>query len=351
MDDIFTKAKRGDLIALLERYGFYIRKVGSAYRSSRCPACGASDNKTSTKLYITSEWWFCFACGRGGDIITAVQILEQLSPKEAAEWLLGQHDMTAVKKPPLPSTTRTIEINKARLKVAYGLVRIASSASGPRRKIWAYLQEKRGIPEAIIRESLKKKINYFLPDNPFVLNRVIREELEEPLLKESGLLSDTGVIKNIVLQRPIISPFRERGRIIGLQLRAITEVHPKTLSLVRSGLWWWPGAEKDTLCIVEGVIDMMSLVAMGWKGSILGLPGVGLVKKALKVLTGPLKGKKTFIALDGDEAGRGATDKILEACPSASVIPLPEGRDLNDLLMEGIKDWRDLNIVEERQVA
>ena len=357
-DDVFERAKREiDLPSLLRSYGFELRQFNGYYRSNRCPYCGPSPHRNSTRLnirYVDGTWlWHCFACGQTGDVVKAVQLLEGFySAKDAAEWILEDMkpsfrgaDCKSTPEPVRKSTDQKqqSETNRARLQVIKALVNVALTGKGSRRRIWSYLIEERCIPEAVVREALRRKILYMLPDSPVVANRVILEAVPPDLLAEADLLTRSGSVKGLILMRPVLSPFRKKKEgLIGAQFRAISpDVAPKTISLVSSGMWWWKG-ENRGVCVVEGLIDMLSLVAMRWKGSILALAGVGLAQKAAEVLKGPLKGMDIYIALDCDTAGREATEKIASTVNVKAVLTLPDGKDLNDLLKGGVKDWREI---------
>ncbi len=360
-DDIFERAKQEvDLLSLLSSYGFELRRFPSGYRSNRCPACGPSQNKNSTRLsVIPSEngyWiWHCFCCNKTGDVITALQYLEGFySPLDAAKWLLGEGEfekkrrLQPVKSAPPPDEKDVSEKNRARLEVIKNLLTLASTCKGSRKRIWAYFIEQRRIPENIFREAIKKKLVFLLPDEPLVLNNTILSHIPLSRLQKADLLRK-GKVKNLILLRPVISPFRQKGGLIGAQFRAVDrDVSPKTVNLVSTGLWWWKGEEK-AVCVVEGVIDMLSLVAMGWRGCVLALAGTGLADKAIEVLKGPLRGREVYLALDGDQAGREATRKILSSIKNAHVLQIPDSCDLNDLLKQGVRDWREL--LQRRDVS
>ena len=234
------------------------------------------------------------------------------------------------------------EKDRARLKVIKSLLKLAVSSRGSRKRIWAYFLEQRQIPEQILREAIKKKLLFLLPDEPVVLNKAILHAIPFDELQKAELVTKNRKIKNTILLRPVLSPFYQKRQVAGAQFRAIDpEVQPKTISLVATGMWWWKG-ENRSVCIVEGIVDMLSLAAMGWKGCILGMAGTGLADRAIEVLKGPLRGREVYLALDGDEAGREATEKILSSISEAHVLQIPDSCDLNDLLKQGVRDWREL---------
>ena len=364
MRDVFEEAKQKfELPALLERYGFEIRRVGSSLRSNRCPACGASKHRNSTRLSIIQNsegaWlWHCFACGKSGDVVTAVQYLEGFySALDAARWLLEDFKpeqtrpkgkLSVVKTAP-PDPDEISEKNKARLEVIKKLLSLALTAKGSRKRCWGYFIEERKIPELVLREALRRKIVHLLPDSPVALNNCVVANVELELLKKAKLIKGRK-LRNTILLRPIVSPFLSKKKLTGAQFRAIDpDVQLKAVSLVSNGLWWWSGEQKGSVAVVEGVIDMLSLVAMQWNGCILGMAGCGLARRAAEVIKGSLRGRVIYLGLDGDKAGREAAEIISGASQFCQILTLSGGKDLNDLLREGVRDWREL-ITEEREV-
>lgn len=71
------------MIDLCHRYGIQVTRKGFIH----CPFHG-KDRTPSLKIYPNNTW-HCFACGKGGDIFSFVQRMENCSFKEAFELLGG----------------------------------------------------------------------------------------------------------------------------------------------------------------------------------------------------------------------------------------------------------------------
>ena len=67
---------------ILERCGIKVTK-----NFCKCPFHKA-DNTPSMKVY--DNGFYCFACGKGGDVIKFVQEYEGLSFREACKWISGE---------------------------------------------------------------------------------------------------------------------------------------------------------------------------------------------------------------------------------------------------------------------
>lgn len=361
-DNIFRRAREEISVPeLLERYGFPLRRVGSTLRSSRCPACGQSSHR-SVKLVVWEDAWYCHRCEESGDVITAVQWLEGLTAKDAALFLLGEEEPRRERRfrkvEPPKKTPSFEEEEKKRLeavrKAVEALISVARNGAGSRKKIWEYLIEKRSIPKWIIREALKRGIVHFLPDNPFQLKQAVLDNVPENVLHEAGLLKErvdkkTGEVSNrlaILPRRPVLTPFRSNGSgITGAEFRTVDGADPKTIAIGKIFPWWWKGEGRDVL-ITEGLTDFLSAPAMGWRGNVLGLTGVGQVRnprirECFKKLLD--RGFRLFPAFDNDEAGRKALEALEEEFSIEGIFIPPPGKDLNDVLRDGghIEDLRE----------
>ncbi len=293
-DNIFHRAKEEISVPdLLERYGFPLKRVGSSLRSSRCPSCGQSSHR-SVKLVVWEDRWYCHRCEESGDVITAVQWLEGLTAKDAALFLLGEEEPRRERRfrkvEPPKKLSSFDEEEKKRLeavrKAVEALISVARRGAGSRKRIWSYLTQERRIPERVVREALRRGIVHFLPDNPFQLKQTVLNSVPEDVLREAGLLKEqtdkkTGEIKTflkILPRRPVLTPFRSNGSgITGAEFRSVDGADPKTIAIGRIFPWWWKGEGQDVL-ITEGLTDFLSAPAMGWRGNVLGLTGVGQVR-------------------------------------------------------------------------
>jgi len=158
-------------------------------------------------------------------------------------------------------------------------------------------------------------------------------------MEKAGLQS----LPLLVGRRPIVAPFNlyfEENGGRGAEFRAINGAEPKTITIGPKGFWFWPGIFPEHCLVTEGFVDLLSALAMGWRGSILGLPGVQDIKR---VPASFWKGKEVWLALDGDEAGWEATRWALSKGIAKYVFKIPKEKDLNDLLRAGIRTFRDLS--------
>ena len=76
--------RRYPMQEILARYGIELNRAGFC----RCPF-HPGDNTASLKVYPNNSW-YCFGCGKAGDNIKFVQLIDGLSFKDACEWIAGE---------------------------------------------------------------------------------------------------------------------------------------------------------------------------------------------------------------------------------------------------------------------
>jgi hypothetical protein len=82
------EARRADLLAVAAQLGLgEARKAGAGEYVVRCPL--HEDRKPSMTLTPARGLWYCFPCGRGGDVITLVQAARGVPFREAVLELAG----------------------------------------------------------------------------------------------------------------------------------------------------------------------------------------------------------------------------------------------------------------------
>lgn len=83
--DIAAVKERNDVVDVVERYT-RLRKSGSRF-AGRCPI--HNDKNPSLIVYPDRQSWHCFGCGKGGDVIKFVQIMENTDFRGAVAMLGG----------------------------------------------------------------------------------------------------------------------------------------------------------------------------------------------------------------------------------------------------------------------
>src|SRR6266516_676928 len=317
-----------------------LRRAGARYTG----LCPFHDEKTpSFSVNPADKLFYCFGCGKGGDLITFVRETEQLDFAEAVEWLADRYRVTLEYEESSPE--RDAERSRrerllALLEQAAGFYERflwESSAGEPAR---GYLKG-RGLGEEVCRA-----YRLVLAAGGSVLTGKAREKGFTPAeLRAAGLVNRRG---NDYFSGRLLFPLADaRGRVRGFQARQLREDDPLKAKYVNSpeGELFRKGdllygldraraaiAREDRALVVEGNPDVLALRQAGLEPVVASM-GTALTEGQLKEL-GRLT-KRLWLCFDGDAAGEAATLRGMELAVLAGfdvqVLALPPGKDPADL--------------------
>lgn len=304
--------------------------------------CPFHDDRTpSLQVYYKTHTCYCFSTncpthGRAMDVVDFIMYKEHTTKHEA---ILKAKAMIRGEAPsPKPSTDRSKSDILARM---FTYFKNAVHNSKPAKE---YL-EKRGLDH--------EKVEVGHNTGQFHHGKrkeegLIADCLRVGLLKDKGLTSRTGEKAYVPFAKGCVCfALRDaKGKVAGLYFRSITDGKDQRHFYLKDRKGLYPGyPDKHTkkLILTESIIDAASLLQQDHiteHFTILALYGTnGLTeehKKAIRDLRGL---EETIFFLNGDEAGRKATEKhgttIKELQPNVtlSTVDVPEGEDVNSLLV------------------
>ncbi|MCQ2108248.1 MAG: CHC2 zinc finger domain-containing protein [Fibrobacter sp.] len=325
----------------------------------RTPSVSVSEERGTFRCWVCDDV--------RGDVISLVQLIKDCSFTEALDWLMEQYPFLVPNgaKRPAAQNFSTGAASKA------GAPKVVNSRPAPVLQEMPPVEEKK---ELISEDERKRVILSFLKhlspvDNTPAaawlarrriykpvwdkmllrtitdygeLNRKLREEFGEEVLKYVGLYNDKGNLR--YYKYPLIFPYLDaQRRAWYFQARAIESgIVPKEMLLRGTVPYPYNVAALDGtpgwVYLCEGCIDTLTFI--GQKINAVGIPGV----RSFKVEWLPLfKNKNVVLCLDHDEAGRSGMEYIgglfnqagirnvvlgegLESLPTA----MKEGEDIND---------------------
>ncbi|MDQ3778668.1 MAG: CHC2 zinc finger domain-containing protein, partial [Actinomycetota bacterium] len=195
-----------------------LRKAGARY-TGRCPF--HEERTPSFSVNPVEKLFYCFGCGKGGDIITFVRETEQLDFAEAVEWLAERFRVPLEYEEASP---RVDEARKRRERL-YSLLDQATTFY--ERHLWdapagassrAYL-ESRGLGEAICRE-----FRLGLSPGRGLAQKARQKGFTGEELRAAGLTNARG---NDYFPQRLMFPLADaRGRVVGFQARKLREDDP-----------------------------------------------------------------------------------------------------------------------------
>ncbi len=336
-DEVLEEIRqKADIVGLISEY-VNLKKSGANYLG----LCPFHNEKTpSFSVSPSKEFFHCFGCGAGGDVITFVMKVENLGFIDAVQFLADKYNVRLSQK-----TENRKEIEKR--ERAY----LANREAGLfylnnlyKSKIALNYLEKRGIDKSIA-------MKFGLGMTP-ISSRGLYEHLLKKGFKEEELLNYNLVIKSSKDSRcfdrfrnRLMFPIIDRNKnIIGFGGRVFDNSLPKYLNS-KDTLVYNKGdnlynlnnvareSNRERILLVEGYMDVISLDKSGINFSVASL-GTALTQNQAKLLK--RYGKQVIVCYDGDNAGVKASVRAIDVLTNEGCAPkilhLPEGLDPDEFI-------------------
>ena len=337
-----------NIVEVVQRYCVLQRKGLSNYWA-RCPLPGHSEKTPSFTVNEPGQFYHCFGCGRGGDVIKFICEVEDLQFFEAVKFLADMY------KIPMPendnydeNTLRKQKVKKDRL---YALLKdtalfYVKNLSTEKGKPYLDYLEKRGITAQTIRYfGIGASVGYNELPNYLLKKGYTKEEALECgvcQLNERGNLFDSQANRVVV---PIINSL---GKVIAFGGRVIVKTDigkykntkETSIFLKKRTLFGINYLKNEKLkgnlnsvIMVEGYMDVISLNQAGYKNVVASM-GTSLTSEQAKLLKRYTD--VVYVSYDGDSAGQKATVRSLEIFENEGllikVVNLPDGKDPDEVV-------------------
>ena len=329
--------KNTDLRAYIETAtGAKFKKNGKGYMCN-CPFPDHTDKTPSFCVTPETNLWNCFGCGKGGDVIRFVELMDGVDFKEAVNRLdhSGHKRIVIKKKPADKAPPLTVKEKKLLDRVvSYYQHTFAEDTRG-----LDYLKNDRNIRD---NKSLTDFGTGFV--NGSLLKILPEDEDIRLSLKKIGILTNTG--RELFLNCVVFPLYDSNGAVISLYGRNIeesAEVHHLYLPGKRTGLVNRQAAiHSDTLILTESIIDALTLYDQGFK-NVMPIYGVnGLTEDHLFSFSRQIN--EIYLAFDADEAGRKAAETV--SMQLKDLDPAQRGKEIAPYIVS--LPVKDINIYFKR---
>jgi len=336
-DEIIQKVKEdSDIVNIVSEY-VNLKKSGSNY-VGLCPF--HSEKTPSFTVSETKQYYHCFGCGEGGDIVSFIMKKENLEFLDAVKFLadkLGiEIEDKAVNFNDKEDKSEIYEINKVSARYFRDNLYKNSFAL-------EYLR-KRNINAKTIRQfGLGFSLNSW--DN---LYRYLSQKgYSDNAIEKAGLIgkkSGNNGYYDKFRNRIIFPIIDTKSRVIGFGGRVLDDSHPKylnsqdTIAFNKGNHLYGLNllnkhSNRKRILLVEGYMDVISLYAKGINYSVASL-GTALTDRQCKLIK--RYGEEVYICYDSDLAGINAAlraiDLMLKVDVNPRIISLPKGMDPDDYI-------------------
>ena len=266
------------------------------------------DHKPSFLVDPSKSLFYCYGCGRGGDVIRFAELYHQAKFPQALALLHQWRGLTPL------------------LHEAAGFYRMQLHRYG---EAIAYLHQ-RGVRSPKVIEHMR--IGY-APGGGCLRRWLTQLGHSLPALRQAGLLTDLGYDAYV---RRIVFPLE--GNLYGRSLSASALPH-RFLPGAKGGLYSWAQAQAHPeVILVEGLFDYAVLWEAGFQNVTCSLGTYLNARQFRQLCHGPRTVYLTFDADgngSGQQAAQGLSRSLRERGIVSRLVSLPEGHDPNSFFAQG----------------
>lgn len=339
-------------LSIEEVVGSYIKLEKSGINLKAC--CPFHNEKTPS-FFVSPDRgsFYCFGCSKGGDMFTFVEEIEGVDFKEALKVLAEKAgvDLNKFQISNYKSQKKDDFLYEILEKATLYFERELQKNDNAKK----YLQ-KRGIEEQTV---CKFRIGYAKDEWQSLYDYLKSQNYSDEQIIATGLMvqKENGRIYDRFRGRIIFPIFDEKSRVIAYSARILTEDKeqpkyinsPETSLFLKSKTLYGFNFAKQTIrkhdfaILVEGQLDVIMTHQIGYLNSVAS-SGTSFTEEQLKIIKRHTN--NLLISFDGDGAGIKSSKKVWEMALSnemdVKVIPLKEGKDPADIILENLDDWKNL---------
>ena len=326
--------QQADIVRVVGEY-VRLKKTGKDF-SGLCPF--HQEKTPSFTVSPLKQIFYCFGCGKGGDVFNFVMDIDK-SPFPEAVRTVAEKCGIAIPRPKERSPEERQEnqqrgalVEMHREAQTFFTKQISGTLEGKAAR--AYLED-RGIDNKTID---RFGIGY-APSDGDALLRLFKQKYPEKLLVESGLISrgEQGGRLFDRFRRRITFPIaNDSGKIVAFGARALGDDQPKYLNSPETPIYSKSNAlyhldrakealrRSDFAVLVEGYMDAIAVARAGIS-NVVASCGTSLAEPQIKLLSRFTK--RVIVNYDPDNAGQAATERsvslLLEQDFEVRVLALP----------------------------
>ena len=315
-----------------------LRKSSGSRFVGLCPF--HSEKTPSFTVFTDDQHFYCFGCGKGGDLITFIRQIESLDYMDALRLLADKAGLD------MPQERGDGEYRKRRetvLKINREAARHFHSnlTGGPGEPARAYFAKRRLSQSTITRFGLG-----YAPDSwDDCLKHLQGLGYTGQQIEAAGLAlrGKSGGYYDRFRNRVMFPIIDTRGNVIGFGGRVLTDEQPKylnspdTVAFKKSNNLFALNFAKNTgsgrLILCEGYMDVISLHQAGFPEAVATL-GTAITDDQSRIMA--RYAKEVIIAYDSDGAGRAAADKAIRLLTQTGVtvrvLSMPDSKDPDEYI-------------------
>src|SRR5713226_3452313 len=325
--------QQADIVRVVGEY-VRLKKAGKDF-SGLCPF--HQEKTPSFTVSPIKQIFYCFGCGKGGDVYNFVMDMEKCEFPEAVK-LVAEKSGIAIPRPKERSPEERKEnqqrsglVEMHREAQTFFVKQLEGTLEG--KAAHAYLEDRGLDKEAMARFGIG-----YAPSGGDILLRHLKSKYQEKWLAESGLISrdQSGRFFDRFRRRITFPIANDSGKIVAFGARALGDDQPKYLNspetpiYSKSNVLYHMDRAKEGIrraefaILVEGYMDAIAVARAGIS-NVVASCGTSLAEPQIKLLQRFTK--RVIVNYDPDTAGQAATERslslLLEQDFEVRVLALP----------------------------
>lgn len=317
-DEIISRV---DIVDVISEH-VKLKRSGSSY-TGLCPF--HSEKSPSFSVSPDKQFYHCFGCGVGGNVITFVMEYENYTYQEALQELANRAGVklpeNAFERKEDPNKTIKASIYDINKLAAVFYFRVLHSPAG---KLGMEYLTKRGLDE----ETIKHFGLGYAGSNSKALYRFLKEKgYSDEILSKTGLFNYKSREPFDIFWNRVIFPIMDKeNRVIAFGGRVMGDAKPKYLNSPETlifnkrlnlfGINYARKSRKKNLIICEGYMDVIALHRAGFDQAVASL-GTALTESQAQMMK--RYAQLAYITYDSDEAGVKAAIRAVSILRSAGI--------------------------------
>ena len=318
----------GSYVNLIRRGRTYV--CSCPFHSEKTPSC---------TIYPEQQSFYCYGCGAGGDAISFIRRIENLTFMEAVEMLAKRCGLAVPENKDeakrSQARARTFEINRLTANFYF------KNLTGSNKTGLAYFAKRKLSPATI-----KKYALGFAPDAWDVLAKyLLSKGFTEEELITAGVChrSKKGSIYDVFRNRVMFPIVDTRGNVIGFGGRVMDDSTPKYLNTAQTPVFdkgrnlfslnFAKDSSSNIFILAEGYMDVIAINQAGFSNVVATL-GTAITADQARIIS--RYASEVIIAYDSDEAGQKATKKAIahfnEVGLSARILHIENAKDPDEYI-------------------
>ncbi|MBQ3235184.1 MAG: DNA primase [Clostridia bacterium] len=338
---------KNNIVDVVSRYCNLVRKGSTNYWAC-CPLPGHTEKTPSFTVNEPGQFYHCFGCGKGGDVIKFIQEVETVDFFDAVK-ILAERVKMPIPESDFKNEEQAKESRRKKDRL-YALMResaifYAKNLNDERAGVWLEYLYKRGLDAKAVRHfGIGVSLDYY----GLVNHLKSKGYTDEEMIASGACSMGKKGVYDFEAERLIIPIINSMGKVIAFGGRILEDkgfgkyknTSETTLFNKKNTLYNINNLKQirqetdlDYVIMVEGYMDAISLYMAGFKNVVASM-GTSLTLSQAKLLKRYTS--KVLVSYDGDGAGQKATVRSLDIFEDegfeVKVVNLPEGLDPDDVI-------------------